>query len=262
MGPSQPARARRNSRRRRHRREPLPEGTVPRSPITRPEYRLGKTPANAGKRYPLEFITPDEVMRMIDACLTRPRNHRSSGIRNAAMIGLLYRCGLRVGELVDLEVKDLDLDRGLVTILHGKGDERRVVIIDDFAGKLLRDWLAERAELLSRESQWPGSTPDAGAAFCIVNRPTIGRPMHDNSARQAVKHIARKAGIRRRIHPHGFRGSVATEWMLEGASLVAVKELLGHKDLATTERYINKMIGSAVMHQFARERPAPMRHAA
>ncbi len=89
-------------------------------------FNAGREPANKGKKYPPEVLTPDEVRGLIEACSSRA----PTGIRNRALIVAMYRGGLRVGETLALRPKDVDTTAGTLTVLHGKGDRRRVVGLD------------------------------------------------------------------------------------------------------------------------------------
>ena len=96
------------------------------SPVTQPGYHAGRTPANKGIKLPAEILAPDEVNSLMRACSSRA----PTGIRNRALIAILYRGGLRLSEALAVEPKDIDVDRGTVTVLHGKGDRRRTVGLD------------------------------------------------------------------------------------------------------------------------------------
>lgn len=105
----------------------LPHGNPVRAlSATRPGYRQGQSPTNKGRKYPAEILTPDEVLGLLRAA----SNRTPTGIRNRALIAILYHGGLRLGEALALRPKDIDLDRGTVTVLHGKGDRRRTVGLD------------------------------------------------------------------------------------------------------------------------------------
>ena len=102
-----------------------------------------ETAGNAGKTYPAEILKADEVRALIRAC-----SHRApTGIRNRALIVVLYRAGLRVSEALALRPKDVDLEAGTVTVLHGKGDRRRTVGIDAGAGAVIERWAERRRGL-------------------------------------------------------------------------------------------------------------------
>src|SRR5436309_9519667 len=101
-----------------------------------------RRPANAGQRYPAEILTPDEVRALIKAC----SNRAPTGIRNRALLVLLYRGGLRITEALRLHPKDLDRAAGTVTVLRGKGGKRRTIGLDPGAFAVVERWLDARAK--------------------------------------------------------------------------------------------------------------------
>src|SRR3954465_13694111 len=92
-----------------------------RSPVTYPDYRRGKPPANKGKKYPPEPLTDEEVFALLDAC--SPRS--ATGLRHRALIVVLWRAGLRISEALALYPKDVDVAGRTIRVLHGKGDQHR-----------------------------------------------------------------------------------------------------------------------------------------
>lgn len=206
-----------------------------RSPVTLPAYRLGVCPANAGKKYPPEVLTSDEVKRLIAAC---PRRGYA-GPRNRALIAVLWRCGLRVAEAVALELRDVDLERSTLSVRHGKGDRARIVGVDPDAGAMLELWLNRRAEL-----EIPRSRP---IVFCVISEPTRGKAMYTSCVRETLKDAARRAGIDKRVHPHGLRHTHAAELARENVPLIVIQKALGHSSAATTQRYIDHLEPQAVI---------------
>jgi len=167
-----------------------------RSPVTLPSYRKGQPSANKGKRFPIEPPTPAEVYALMDQC-----EDTATGRRNLAIIQFFWRTGLRCSELIALVPKDVDLELGTVTVLHGKGDKRRIVAIDPQACGWLREWERERGEL---------GLNGVHPYFPVVNGPTRGQPLHDAYLRELVKMLAAKAGISKRLHPHSLRHAFAS----------------------------------------------------
>lgn len=100
-------------------------------------------PVNKGLKLPAEPLTPDEVKMLLRCCSTRA----ATGIRNLALIVVLYRAGLRVSEALAILPKDLDAQAGTIRVLHGKGDKARVVGLDAGAWAILQVWLDRRAVL-------------------------------------------------------------------------------------------------------------------
>ena len=191
------------------------------SPATRKGYRAGASPANAGQRYPAEILTPDEVRALIAACSKRA----PTGVRNRALLVLLYRAGLRISEALALRPKDVDAAGGTITVLHGKGDRRRTVGLDDGAFDVLARWL-ERRKALGLTGRQP--------LFCTLD----GKPLQSSYVRTLLPRLARKAGVEKRVHPHGLRHTHAAELAREGTPANEIQAQLGHASLATTDRYL------------------------
>src|SRR5881397_136687 len=105
-------------------------------------HRPSRRHANAGRRFPAEILTPDEVRALIKACSSRA----PTGVRNRALLVLLYRGGLRVSEALGLQPKDVDRAAGTVTVLRGKGGKRRTIGLDPGAFAFLERWLDVRAK--------------------------------------------------------------------------------------------------------------------
>jgi integrase/DNA-binding Lrp family transcriptional regulator len=206
------------------------------SPITLPEYRRGRAPANKGKRYPPEILTADEIHSLLDAFPGGP-----SGIRSRALVVLLWRSGLRIAEALALRVQDVDLQVRAVTVLCGKGAKRRVVGVDAQALEYLRDWLQARDSL---------GVPAASPLFCTVSNDQggRGRPLGSSAFRESLKHHARKAGIQKRVHPHGLRHTHAFELANEAIPLHVIQAQLGHNDLSMTSHYIDHLAPQQILH--------------
>ncbi|MGI8749965.1 MAG: tyrosine-type recombinase/integrase, partial [Thermoleophilaceae bacterium] len=200
----------------------------PLSVICQPGYATGRAPVNKGKSYPAEVLTPDELREML-------RQLPKSGpfrFRNRALIVCMWRCGLRIAEALALEVRDVDLKMGTLTVRHGKGDKRRVVGIDPQAGRELERWLEARQQL---------GLDAAEPVFCTLTLPYRGRPMSYTNAREMLQGLGRKAGIQKRVHLHGLRHTHAFELMQEGVPLPIIQKQLGHSDLITTARYVDHL---------------------
>jgi site-specific recombinase XerD len=208
-----------------------------RSPVTFPEYRLGKTPPNAGHTFPAEVLTPDECARLINACARRG----PSGIRNRALLVVMWRAGLRVSEALALAPKDVDAALGSVTVLHGKGDKRRAVGMDPAAFAVVERWRDVRSQL---------RVARGAPLFCTIADDgwgPIGRPMRPAYVRQMMKRLGARAGIEKRVHPHGLRHTHAFELSLEGVPLPLIQRQLGHSSLATTARYVDHLAPAQVV---------------
>lgn len=192
------------------------------TPVTAPGHHAGRTAPNKDKTYPVEILTEDEVKALIRKCSRRA----PTGVRNRALIAVLYRGGLRLGETLALLPKDIDLDQGTVAVLHGKGNRRRTVGIDPGAVQLIRSWLERRSDL-GFSSRIP--------LFCTLR----GRPLKPSYVRTLLPRLADRAGIDKRVHPHGLRHTHAYELMMEGVPVPVIQQQLGHTSLATTSIYLD-----------------------
>lgn len=191
------------------------------SPAIARGHRAGVPPANAGRRFPAEILTPEEARALIAACSRRA----PTGVRNRALLVVLYRGGLRISEALALRPKDVDAAAGTITVLHGKGDRRRTVGLDDGAFDVVARWL-ERRQALSLTGRQP--------LFCTLD----GRSLQSSYVRALLPRLARKAGLAKRVHPHGLRHTHAAELAAEGKPVNLIQAQLGHASLATTDRYL------------------------
>ena len=148
-------------------------------------------------------------------------------IRDRAMLELLYGSGVRVGELVGLDVGHLDLGRGTARVL-GKGGKERIVPLGAPCQQALRDYLQARSRLCGK-----GGQHDPHALF-LNNR---GGRLTARSVQNFVKRYGALATGRPDLHPHALRHTCATHLLDAGADLRAIQELLGHASLSTTQRY-------------------------
>jgi site-specific recombinase XerD len=182
-----------------------------------------------------DLLSPEEIDRLLRACSKRA----PSGRRNRALIAVLWRCGLRLGEALALTPKDVDLQEFVVRVQRGKSG-RRVVGLDISTALLIEQWLGNRKRL-SISAQQP--------LFCTL----AGRPLDQSYVRHLLPRLAKKAGIDRRVHAHGLRHRFATDLIREGADLITVRDLLGHASAATTQIYLSR-IGASGAIEFARQR--------
>jgi integrase/recombinase XerD len=160
-----------------------------------------------------------------EALLAAPDPRTPAGRRDRAMLELLYATGLRVSELVGLELNDLDLESRVLKA-RGKGNKERLVPVGAPAAESVRAYLAGARDLLLKGQR---------SADLFVT-PRGGRMTRHGFARLLDRHC-RAAGIRRRVSPHKLRHSFATHLLAGGADLRAVQAMLGHADVATTQIY-------------------------
>jgi integrase/recombinase XerD len=170
-----------------------------------------------GKYLP-EVLSVEEVEMVISAVDTSTW----MGLRDKALLEVLYGCGLRVSEAVGLKTTSLYLDEGLVRVI-GKGDKERLVPIGEMASDAIVSYLEERPLEFS------------GSEYVFVNR--YGAQLSRVSAFKTVKKMVMLAGIRKSISPHTFRHSFATHLIENGADIRLVQEMLGHESVSTTEIY-------------------------
>ena len=173
-----------------------------------------------GRQLP-EVLNVEEIERMMSAVdLSKPDGHR-----NKAIVEMLYSCGLRVSELVSLQLSNIYFDKKFLRVI-GKGNKERLVPIGSKAIKTLEQYLEMRRTL-------PVKKEHDDVVF--LNR--RGAKLTTVMVFLIVKNLAAKAGITKSISPHTFRHSFATHLVEGGADLRAVQEMLGHESITTTEIY-------------------------
>lgn len=161
----------------------------------------------------------------VERLLTVPSGDTPEALRDAAMLELLYACGLRVSELVSLRVAQVDLNRGVLVVL-GKGARERLVPVGETAVARIQTYLAK-----ARGALLDGQVSDA---LFVTRR---GGGMTRQAFWHRLRHYARLAGFERLPSPHTLRHAFATHLLNHGADLRAVQMLLGHADLSTTQIY-------------------------
>jgi len=208
--------------------------------MTATKPRSTSTSASTSRRRPPEVLSEAEAIALLKACSSRA----PSGVRNRALIAVLWRCGLRISEALSLELRDVDLDAGTVRVRHGKGDRSRTVGLDEQTAALLARWLDRRQKIA------------AGARapiFCTLQ----GGRLDSSYVRRLLPRLARKAGIDRRVHAHGLRHTYAAELAREGTAINVIRDALGHTSLAVTDRYLRDVAPTHVIDTMrARRWPA------
>ncbi|MHC4859166.1 MAG: tyrosine recombinase XerC, partial [Planctomycetota bacterium] len=189
------------------------EGAVERNPAT------GLRSPRRPHRLP-HFLTTEEVGRLLDA----PGDPDRHAVRDRAILETLYSTGCRIGELESLDEADLDL-RGGVARVRGKGKRERLTALGGFAVEALRDWLRLRLARLEGRAE----------RALFLNR--FGGRLSARSVSRLLKKYIARAGLSSRTSPHTLRHSFATHLLDAGADLRSVQELLGHKNLETTQIY-------------------------
>jgi integrase/recombinase XerD len=179
------------------------------------------------QRLPTCVLTVEEVQRILNV----PDVKTALGLRDRAMLETLYSTAMRRGELIGLDVYDLDRERGVITIRHGKGDKTRNVPI----GQRALDWLVAYIERARPALVEQSTTQRIFVSFS-------GKPFGDNCLSNLVTSFIQRAGIAKPGSCHLFRHSAAT-WMMEnGADLRSLQTLLGHASLNTTQIYTHVSI--------------------
>ena len=185
-------------------------------------------PPKLGKYLP-SVLSVDEVESIIGEVDTSTW----AGLRDKALLEVLYGCGLRVSEAVGLKVSCLYFDEDFVRVI-GKGDKERLVPMGEMAKMALQAYLDQRPPAFELED----------SEMVFVNR--FGKTLSRVSAFKTVKKMALLAGVTKEISPHTFRHSFATHLIENGADLRLVQEMLGHESVATTEIYTH--IDSSTWH--------------
>jgi site-specific recombinase XerD len=158
------------------------------------------------KRYPIEVLTRDEIQALLDACGKETWTDR----RNYALLVLLWRTGLRIAEALALRPCDVDLQRGAIRVLRGKGGRARTVGIDRVGLESLNGWI--------REHQSMGYS--SGEMLFITRS---GLSLSQGYLRRKIPELARAAGIHKRVHAHGLRHTHASELRAEGVDIAVIR---------------------------------------
>ena len=187
------------------------------------------------------FLQPDELQSIFDSIeLETPL-----GIRNRLIIELLYATGLRVSELVSLELNDINFSSHEIRVI-GKGNKERIVFFGDYALKYLNMYLAKSRHILLN-----GKKED----ILLLNKD--GNPLTSRGIEVIIDKIVNEAALKHNISPHVIRHTFATDMLNNGADLKSVQELLGHSSLSTTQIYThitNERLRSVYLKTFPRQK--------
>ncbi|MBW1898830.1 MAG: site-specific tyrosine recombinase XerD [Deltaproteobacteria bacterium] len=173
-----------------------------------------------GLRLP-DFLSVQDIRRLLEM----PDPGKPKGIRDAAMLELLYAAGLRVSELINLEIGMLYLEAGFVRVF-GKGSKERVVPIGGYAREKLETYIKTARPVLLK---------NIPSKFLFIAR--AGKPMTRQGFWKLLKKYAKLSGIQKKITPHALRHSFASHLLEGGADLRSVQIMLGHSDISTTQIY-------------------------
>ena len=167
-----------------------------------------------------KVLSEEEVNKLLDINLNNDFDYR-----NKAMLELMYSSGLRVSELINLTVNDVDLKNSLVRIF-GKGSKERIVPLNDYATEALNNYILYHRPKLFKQKE---------SNYLFLNN--HGNQMTRQGFFKTLKKIAKEKGIKSELSPHTLRHSFATHLLKYGADLRSIQELLGHSDISTTQIY-------------------------
>lgn len=180
-----------------------------------------------------DVLSVEEIERIIsaiDLSETDKYTKLNIGHRNLAIVEMLYGSGIRVSELVNIKISNINFEENFMKIV-GKGKKERLVPISESAIRALNHWLTARNVLQIKPKQ---------EDFLFLNR--RGSHMTREMVFVIIKQLTEKAGIEKRVSPHTFRHSFATHLLEHGANLRAIQQLLGHSSITTTEIYTHMSI--------------------
>jgi integrase/recombinase XerD len=196
-----------------------------------------------------KFLSVDEVDRLI----AQPDVATPLGLRDRAMIELLYATGLRVSELINVRTADLHLDEGYLTCI-GKGNKERIVPIGDQAVHWITRYQREGRPLLTTTGRGGERIQRARRELLFLN--TRGGPLSRVGFWKNLKRYGRIASLPRTLSPHVLRHSFATHLLERGADLRAIQMMLGHSDLSTTQIYTH-VLAARLRAVYDRFHPRP-----
>ncbi len=166
------------------------------------------------------YLKDDEINKLFSI----PDTSTALGQRNLLIIEMLYATGVRVSELVNIKLKDIDIYNDSIKIM-GKGNKERIVFFGSFCKSALEIYLDEGRKELDKK----------GSIYLFLNK--FGNKLSDRMIRNILDDLILKAGVEKHVHPHMIRHTFATDMLNSGADLMTVKELLGHESINTTSIY-------------------------
>jgi site-specific recombinase XerD len=187
----------------------------------------------------IQLLTREEIISILGSFSRR----YPTPVRNAALVAVLYRAGLRVSEALQLRETDLDEGQGTLLVRKGKRGKSRTVPMDGTAWGYVARWRERRRALQGVTRSSP--------VFCTLE----GGPVADSYVRHLLRRVGEKLGLEKPLHPHLFRHCYAAELAREGVPLNQVQKLLGHGSLATTSVYLDSIAPAELIATVA-NRPA------
>ncbi len=167
-----------------------------------------------------EYLTIEEVDKLFNIIPTKPNDYR-----NIAMLETIYATGMRVSELVNLKISDIDFNEGIIRVL-GKGSKERIVPINRTAESALKEYIHEQRNYLLKLND---------SEYVFIN--SFGKKISRQGFFKIIKALCKENGINKNVSPHTLRHSFATHLLNNGADLRIIQELLGHSQLTTTQIY-------------------------
>ncbi len=183
---------------------------------------------------PMENVDSPKISRLIpevlsieemDKMLGLPETQEKLGCRDKALLELMYACGLRVSEVIELRISNLLFEQGIVRVF-GKGSKERIVPVGNSAIRAVEKYLKESRELLRKQ---------ASKDFVFLN--FRGGKLSRMGVFDIIRKYSRLAGIKKSVHPHTLRHTFATHLLQGGADIRIIQEMLGHSDISTTQIY-------------------------
>jgi integrase/recombinase XerD len=181
------------------------------------------------KLLPKPPLTPEEVEKMLGA----PDLRSPLGMRDRAIIETFYSCGLRVMEMANLSLKDIDMVNGFLFVREGKGRVDRMLPLGQHAIFFIEEYLSKVRPILVGKGRQKGAT-DSDALW--LNR--RGLPLTKGDILFMVRYLRKKVGLQKQITPHSFRRTLGVEMIRNGADFLTVKDMLGHRSSHVTMRYL------------------------
>jgi len=175
---------------------------------------------------PHVLLTPPEVRRL----LSMPDLQNPLGFRDRVMLEVFWSTGIRLGESVKLQVEDVDTEQGLLTLKSPKGRKDRAVPVGEGAIGWLETYIRDVRPVILKQAE-------AQSPFLFLSR--FGRRLDKSSVFYKLRSYARRAKLKKKIGTHTFRHTLASEMLKAGADLRHIQEMLGHDNLATTQRYLH-----------------------
>ena len=168
-------------------------------------------------------LSTDEIDKIISSAFSK-----KYGLRNQAIIEIMYSCGLRVSELTEMKISNIFFDESLIKIL-GKGNKERFIPLSSIAKKLLYNYITYNRKNLSKDKQ----------SIDIVFLNNRGKKLTRVMVYNIINDAALEAKINKKISPHTLRHSFATHLIENGADIISIQKMMGHENVVTTEKYLH-----------------------